>query len=528
MVALPVPVDAVSFFAQSAGTGDYVYATPRSSFYTPAQAFAAGLLVNNQLVPYVAQDDPYAPTQREWGIGTYANATTTIARTTIQGGISAGVVSGAGVRVSFNKAPVVFIAPITTNVITGSVVPGTTQIAKFGTTPTSADNSGVTSAMLATEQVRIEGTNTNFGANNDGIYGGDDAMFFIRGAYKPSSPDTVHLATRNVLLCFADNPPGFTMGSAMYAIQGVANVLGTHTGDVAAVFGVAELGDGGAGATSAVNLYAFLATTDNFNGGVTGVTGETALFAGTAVNTSGNPIANQYGLDVGGSGNVTNRAQINLRDWTGTVSGNNYGIRQIGTTGGRLNLFDAPLQIGNALRTDATNNVVVGTAALATNAVAGFPFIPTCAGTPTGTVSPTFTGRDPLVYDSTNDILYINDGGWVPALFGTQWSQTTPTPTASSGTFTSVSSVLRIKQVGKLVHGWCQVVVTTLGTAAGTIFVALPFTPKSTTPVVGLDLSLGAAISVAFVDTTGSKLQITPSGGIATHTYIVGFTCEVA
>jgi hypothetical protein len=66
---------------------------------------------------------------------------------------------------------------------------------------------------------------------------------------------------------------------------------------------------------------------------------------------------------------------------------------------------------------DANGNVAVGglAAALATTATDGFLYIPTCAGTPTG--APTAkTGCAALVYDSTNNLLYANDGGgWVAA-----------------------------------------------------------------------------------------------------------------
>ena len=66
-------------------------------------------------------------------------------------------------------------------------------------------------------------------------------------------------------------------------------------------------------------------------------------------------------------------------------------------------------------------NVVVGSAALATNATDGFLYIPTCAGTPTGTPT-AFTGRVPMVWDSTNKKFYIYSGGaWlggtVPGVF---------------------------------------------------------------------------------------------------------------
>lgn len=67
-------------------------------------------------------------------------------------------------------------------------------------------------------------------------------------------------------------------------------------------------------------------------------------------------------------------------------------------------------------RIDANGNLIVGTAALATTATDGFLYIPTCAGTPTGTPS-SYAGRVAMVFDSTNNRLYIYDGGWISAAF---------------------------------------------------------------------------------------------------------------
>jgi hypothetical protein len=56
-------------------------------------------------------------------------------------------------------------------------------------------------------------------------------------------------------------------------------------------------------------------------------------------------------------------------------------------------------------------SVVISSAALATTATDGFLYIPSCAGTPTG-VPTTYTGRVPVIYDTSNDKLYIYRGGW--------------------------------------------------------------------------------------------------------------------
>jgi hypothetical protein len=61
-------------------------------------------------------------------------------------------------------------------------------------------------------------------------------------------------------------------------------------------------------------------------------------------------------------------------------------------------------------RIPAAGGMVVGTAALATNATDGFLYVPTCAGTPTGTPT-TQTGTAPIVVDTTNNKLYFYSGG---------------------------------------------------------------------------------------------------------------------
>ena len=56
-------------------------------------------------------------------------------------------------------------------------------------------------------------------------------------------------------------------------------------------------------------------------------------------------------------------------------------------------------------------SVICGSAAVATNATDGFLYIATCAGTPTGTPTAR-SGRAPLVYDSSNNKLYVYNSAW--------------------------------------------------------------------------------------------------------------------
>lgn len=63
------------------------------------------------------------------------------------------------------------------------------------------------------------------------------------------------------------------------------------------------------------------------------------------------------------------------------------------------------------------------------------------------------------------------------ANIATSWATYTPTVTANSGTFTSVSATGRYKQIGKTVFVQIKVVDTTNGTAAGFVIATLPVAP---------------------------------------------------
>jgi hypothetical protein len=67
----------------------------------------------------------------------------------------------------------------------------------------------------------------------------------------------------------------------------------------------------------------------------------------------------------------------------------------------------------SALKLTITGSAVFGNAAISTSATDGFLYMTSCAGTPTGTPT-TYTGRVPLVVDSTNSLFYGYVGGsWV-------------------------------------------------------------------------------------------------------------------
>jgi hypothetical protein len=59
---------------------------------------------------------------------------------------------------------------------------------------------------------------------------------------------------------------------------------------------------------------------------------------------------------------------------------------------------------------DANANITAGGGTLATNATNGFLYVPTCAGTPTGTPTAK-SGYAPIVVNTTNNKLYFYSGG---------------------------------------------------------------------------------------------------------------------
>jgi hypothetical protein len=70
--------------------------------------------------------------------------------------------------------------------------------------------------------------------------------------------------------------------------------------------------------------------------------------------------------------------------------------------------FNVP---GEVARIDTSGNVIQGTAAVATTATAGFLWITSCAGVPTGAPTAPYTNAAAMVCDTTNNRLYVRVAG---------------------------------------------------------------------------------------------------------------------
>jgi hypothetical protein len=98
---------------------------------------------------------------------------------------------------------------------------------------------------------------------------------------------------------------------------------------------------------------------------------------------------------------------------------------------------------------------------------------------------------------------------------GTAWASWTPTVTASTGTFTTTSSVCTFKTIGKTVHMRGAITITSIGTASGVLKFTLPATAVGPAVAMGVD---NTALYQVWINTGNSgststvAVVLTPTG----------------
>jgi len=177
-------------------------------------------------------------------------------------------------------------------------------------------------------------------------------------------------------------------------------------------------------AGTATRLFGLNAANSLYVGGIDAAQSETLFVRGGTeqmrLDSSGNlgigTASPSFRLDVTGAAN-----SVQARFGNVAGRGLTIGTALVGGTNDAGVVFDAPITGDGTLifqtvstermRITATGNIVAGaSAALATTATNGFLYVPTCAGTPTGTPT-AITGMAPIVVNTTNNKLYFYSGG---------------------------------------------------------------------------------------------------------------------
>lgn len=143
------------------------------------------------------------------------------------------------------------------------------------------------------------------------------------------------------------------------------------------------------------------------------LTGYTQLSLTSAVASGGSPLQL---LSFGSSYSGTAGSNVGIVS-SGLIRNNNAGglVISAQATGAdaiiRFCTNGTPLSSSLRFAIDNSGNVVTGNAALATSATDGFFYVPSCAGAPSATPT-AYTGRVPLIYDTTNNRLYAYNAAW--------------------------------------------------------------------------------------------------------------------
>lgn len=216
--------------------------------------------------------------------------------------------------------------------------------------------------------------------------------------------------------------------ASSFATYSISNTLSANVRQYRARAGTTALAAGdaigvnsfvGYNGTAWANVARVLGAVDTASGGNLGgrMTFDTATSGGTLtermrIDSNGyvgiGTLTPAYPLDIPSTANPAARIGGILIGANGTDIKSDTGILALYSNG--ANEIQFHTNAVERLRVDSNGNVRVNTAAIATTATNGFLYVPTCAGTPTGTPT-AITGLAPIVVDSTNNKLYFYSGG---------------------------------------------------------------------------------------------------------------------
>jgi len=126
--------------------------------------------------------------------------------------------------------------------------------------------------------------------------------------------------------------------------------------------------------------------------------------AQTIVNTAPSSGGTQSGYASYSASDVDNASAVQL-----SVSGTATLLNSFKTGSGTTRPVQIAIDSAVALQVHTNSDIVLGPGSMATGATAGFPYIPTCAGAPTGAATAR-SGYAPIIVDETNSRVYVRVG----------------------------------------------------------------------------------------------------------------------
>lgn len=237
-------------------------------------------------------------------------------------------------------------------------------------------------------------------------------LFLASGGVINWSAGDVTVTHSSDTLAFAGAASGYSFDSIITqsasssagsgTIVGISTTLtrsttsGTSDIDVAGRFSVTD-----SGTTTPSSIVALQAIPTLSNANNTSTFNFGLQISGQVSANATNLVGVQVGLTVF-AGTLTNWTAFHISAPSGTPT-NTKGL-QIDSGGGIIEQNDAS-------GIQSAGSIVCATGALATNATTGFLYIPTCAGTPSGTPAAK-TGTVAMVYDTSNNKMYVYNGAW--------------------------------------------------------------------------------------------------------------------